>query len=74
MNLDPGTRKSNECSNKFHPIPHENFGILRSGIIQILHYCSSVRKDNLRYYKIFFWLNLIYFGQKESFEVKFSGF
>ena len=35
---------------KFHPILHENFRILRLGIIQILHHCPMSWKVNLLYF------------------------
>ena len=56
---------------KVHPIPHAIIETKRSRFIQILHHCSVSWKITPLYY---FSTNLIYFGQKEPIEVKFSGF
>ena len=55
---------------KVHPL-HAIFETTRSGFIQILHHCSVSWKITPLY---FCSLNLIYFGQKEPIEKKFSGF
>ena len=73
-NLDRGTRKSNECSNKISPNSSWKFWNPKVRNYSNFALLFSVINDNLRCYKILFWLNLIYFEQKESFEVNFSGF
>ena len=56
---------------KVHPIRHASFETTRSAFIQILHHCSVSWKITPLY---FFSPNLIYFGQKYPFQVKFSDF
>ena len=56
---------------KVHPIPHAAFETTRSGFIQILPHCLVSWKITPLY---FCSSNLIYFGQKEPIEVKFSDF
>ena len=54
---------------KVHPIPHAIFETTRSGFIQILHHCPVSWKITPLY---FCSSNLVYFGQKEPIENKFS--
>ena len=56
---------------KVHPIRHASFETTRSAFIQILHHSSVSWKITPLY---FFSPNLIYFGQKYPFQVKFSDF
>ena len=52
---------------KVYPIPHAIFETKRSGIIQILQHCLVPWKTTPLY---FFSSNIVYFGQKEPFEVE----
>ena len=54
---------------KVQPIPHAIFETTRSGFIQILHHCLVSWKITPLY---FCSSNLVYFGQKEPIENKFS--
>ena len=54
---------------KIHSIPHAIFETTRSGFIQILHHCPVSWKITPLY---FCSSNLVYFGQKEPIENKFS--
>ena len=72
------TKKPSKCNfsdlnalMKVHPIPHAIFETTRSGFIQILHHFSVSWKITPRY---FCSSNLVYFGQKEPIEKKFSDF
>ena len=56
---------------KVHPIPHVSFETTRSRFIQILHHCS-VSSNIIPFY--FFYLKLLYFGQKELIKVEFWDF
>ena len=56
---------------KNHPILYAIFETTRSGFIQILHHCSMSWKITSLY---FYSSNLVYFGQKEPIENKFSDF